>query len=258
MKPNRLIVLIIAGALLLPGAAAAQDAAADPLPEPGTILEPGRYTSSIVGPAIDFRVDEGWIVGPSGDGPIFTLEFVEAPGTVLSFTRFDGEAFLDSCDPTSMTVVEPSVHRLAEIIGGNPYLNPGVPHIVEVDGYSGLSLDIGVPAYTECALPYLLVWALPMAGGGEFVQMADQQSRFVLLDVDGDVIVVAIESFPGVPFAGLLEASLELVETMRIEPGEYIPSEPTAEPADTAEPEPSSAPEASPAATGSPAEGASA
>jgi hypothetical protein len=80
----------------------------------------------------------------------------------------------------------------------------------------------------------------------------------VLLDVDGDVIVVAIESFPGVPFAGLLEASLELLETMRIEPGEYIPSEPSAEPADTAEPEPSSAPEASPTATGSPAEGASA
>jgi hypothetical protein len=150
-------------------------------------------------------------------------------------TRFDGDVFLDSCDPSSMTTVEASVPRLLEVIAGNPYLNASVPRPVEVDGFAGVSLDVATPAYEECGLPWLLIWALPIGDGGEFVQVADQQSRFILLDVDGDVIVVAIESFPGVPFGGLLEASLEVVDSMRLEPGEYEPpvasaETPTAEP----------------------------
>lgn len=212
--------------LVLPAFALAQSADAEPLPEPGTALEPGRYTSSAVGPSIDFRVEDGWLVGPTASGPIFVLERVDQPGTVLSVTRFDGDAFLDSCDPTSLSRVEPTVPRLMEIIAGNPYLNPGPLVQLEVDGYQGLRLDVATPVYTECNLPYLLIWALPIAEGGEFVQVADQQSRFIVLDVDGDVVVIAIESFPGVPFGGLLDASMELLGSMRIEPGEYMPPEP--------------------------------
>jgi hypothetical protein len=151
-----------------------------------------------------------------------------------------------------MSLVEATVPRLAEIVAGNPFLNAGPPDVIEVDGHSGLWFDIGVPAYepNECSLPYLLLWAIPVgAGGGEFVQYPDQQSRFILLDVGGDVIVIAIESFPGVPFGGLLEASMELVETMNIEPGEYIPL-PTAAPA------PSPTPATSPGPTDSEASSA--
>jgi hypothetical protein len=230
----RAFALTAVAALLMPAAALSQGAEAEPLPEPGTALEPGRYVSSAVGPSIAFRAEEGWIVGPSGSGPIFTLERADQPGTVLSVTRFDGDVFLDSCDPSSLTVVEATVPRLLEVIGGNPYLNPGPPAQTAVDGYEGLWMDVAIPAYEECDLPWLLLWALPMAEGGEFVQVADQQSRFIALDVDGGVIVVAIESFPGVPFGGLLEASLELVDSMRITPGAYVPPEPSASP--TAEP----------------------
>jgi hypothetical protein len=185
-------------------------------------------------------------VGPSGDGPIFTLELRDEPGTVLSVTRFDGDVFLDSCDPSSMTTVEASVPRLVEVIAGNPYLNASTPRQVEVDGYKGVSLDVATPAYQECDLPWLLIWALPIGDGGEFVQVADQQSRFIILDVEGDVIVVAIESFPGVPFGGLLETSLEVVGSMRIQLGAY---EPPAAPAATAAP-PTADASPSPAATG--------
>jgi hypothetical protein len=79
-------------------------------------------------------------------------------------------------------------------------------------------MDVATPAYEECDLAFLLLWALPIDEGGEFVQVADQQARFIAVDVEGEVIVIAIESFPGVPFGGLLEASLELVDTMRITP----------------------------------------
>ena len=242
-------LLALAAALLLPATALAQDTRADALPEPGTILESGRYVSDAVGPSIEFEADEGWIVGPAADGPIFTLEYLGAPGSVLSVTRFDGETFLDSCDPSSMSLVEATVPRLTEIIAGNPFLNAGAPDTIEIDGHTGLWFDVGVPAYapTECSLPYLLLWAIPIGNGGEFVQVADQQSRFIVLDVNGDVMVIAIESFPGVPFGGFLEASMELVESMNIAPGEYVPlptpSGDEAAPAETSEPQPSPATE---------------
>ena len=240
---RRLAILAAGLALLLtPVVVVAQDADAEALPEPGSVLEPGRYTSSAVGPTIGFRADEGWMVGPGATGPIFTLERADQPGTVLSVTRFDGDAYVDSCDETSLTSVESSVPRLIEIIAGNPYLNPGPAAIVDVDGFTGLSMDVATPAYDECARPWLLIWALPIEEGGEFVQVPDQQSRFIVVDVDGDVIVIAIESFPGVPFGGLLESSLELVDSMRIEPGEYVPPEPSEPPA-------VDEPDASPAAT---------
>lgn len=241
----RTVATLVAGLLLLPAGALGQDTVADTLPEPGTSLESGRYSSDFVGPTIEFRAGEEWLVGPSGGGPIFTLEYVDAPGSVLSVTRFDGETFLDSCDPSSMTLVEPSVARLAEIVAGNPYLNPGAPAVVDIDGFAGLSLDIGVPAYAECALRSLLLWAIPIGEGGDFfVQMANQQSRFLILDVEGDVIVIAIESFPGVPYGGFLEASMELVESMRITPGEYVPPEPdpSAEPTPEVSDEPTASP----------------
>ncbi len=224
------LVLAATGALWLAFPGIAQEAAAEPLPGPGTELAAGRYVSSAVGPRIEFRVDAGWLVGPTGDGPIFTLERADQPGTVLSVTRFDGDVFLDSCDPSSLTEVEATVPRLMEVIGGNPYLNPGPPAAADVDGFLGLWMDVATPAYEECDLPFLLIWALPIAEGGEFVQVADQQSRFISLDVDGDVIVIAIESFPGVPFGGLLEASLALVDSMRIQPGAYLPPAPSASP----------------------------
>ena len=234
---NRVLVVLVATTLLaLPIAVAAQDASAEALPEPGTPLAPGRYASEAVGPRIDFRVEEGWRVGVGSDAPIFTLERTDLPGTVVTVTRFDGEAFADSCEPTSLTQVEPTVQRLVEIIAGNPFLVAGPPDAIDVDGFRGITLDVATPATEGCALPFLLIWALPMEDG-EFVQVPGQQSRFIVLDVDDAVVVIAIESFPGVPFGGLLEASMDLVASMRIEPGE-VPLPSTPEPSPLATPKP--------------------
>ena len=210
---------LVMALLMLPVATVAQDAAADELPAPGTLLEPGRYRSSAAGPSIEFRVEEGWISTGPTDGPVFTLGRAGQPGTVLTVTRFDGVAFVESCDPTSMTDVDVSVSRLIEIIAGNPFLNPAPPELADIDGNLGLRLDVATPELEDCALPYLLLWALPMQDG-EFVQVAGQQSRFIVVDVDGDVIVIAIESLPGVPFGSLLDASMQIVDSMRITPAD--------------------------------------
>ena len=243
-------ILAIGGLLLvlltLPLSALAQDAAADELPPAGTLLEPGRYRSSAVGPEIEFRVGEGWLSSGPAQGPIFSLERLDPPGTVLSVTRFDGAAFDDSCDPGSLTNVEITVPRLVEIVAGNPFLNPAPAQVIEVDGYRGLALDVATPPFDECSLPYLLIWALSMEDG-EFVQVAGQQSRFIVLDIDGDVIVIAIELFPGVPFGSLLDASMELVSSMRIVPGEYVPPSPSPAPVPNADPSPDPEPSVPPA-----------
>jgi hypothetical protein len=230
----------------MPAAVSGQDEVAEPLPGPGTQLAAGRYASAAVGPLIDFRADDGWTVGPPATGPIFTLERTDQPGAVLTVTRFDGDVFLDSCDPSSLAVVEATVARLAEVIAGHPFLNPGPPAATDVDGFRGISLDVATPAYTECRLPYLLIWALPIGDGGEFVQVANQQARFLIIDVEDTVVVIAIEAMPGVPFGGFLEASMGLVDSMRIEPGTY---EPPAGPAATAAP-PTADASPSPDATG--------
>lgn len=225
--------LAILAVLTTPAAVPGQDAGAEPLPGPGTQLAAGRYASAAVGPLIDFRADDGWTVGPPATGPIFTLERTDQPGAVLTVTRFDGDVFLDSCDPSSLAVVEATVGRLAEVIAGHPFLNPGPPAGIDVDGFRGISLDVATPAYTECRLPYLLIWALPIGDGGEFVQVADQQARFLIIDVEDTVVVVAIEAMPGVPFGGFLEASMALVDSMRIEPDGSLPPalpDPTAAP----------------------------
>ena len=250
MKRIAAILVLVAAVVGLPVSLSAQESDADVLPVPGTELEPGRYASDALGPTIEFRLEDGWRVGVGSDAPIFTLELVEQPGTVVTVTRFDGEAFVDSCDPTSLTQVEPTVQRLTEIIAGNPFLVAGPPEAVDVDGYGGISLDVATPVVEACSLSLLLVWALPMEDG-EFVQVPGQQSRFIIVDVEGEVVVIAIESFPGVPFGGLLEAAMDLVASMRIEPSEPLteatpaPTVPAPETLPPAAPDPTADPSAS-------------
>jgi hypothetical protein len=211
---------------LVAGPTAAQDPSpslgpdgspAPTLPRP---LEPGRHSWSDLGVELSLEVDAGWTAAPPLDGPLIVLERADMPGGVLSLTRFDGDTFADSCDPSSLTWVEPSAQRLIEIIGGNPFLAADPPAFVEIDGYSGVSLDAATPPYApeECRLALLLLWAIPMKDG-EFVQVQGQESRFIVLDVGADTIVIAIETLPGVEFEPFAEAAMDLVSSLTFEPG---------------------------------------
>ena len=53
---------------------------------------------------------------------------------------------------------------------------------------------------------------------GEFVQVPGQESRFVVVDVGADTIVIAIEALPGTPFEPFALAAMELVRSMTFEP----------------------------------------
>lgn len=229
-------------------AAIAQDPTADEIPATGEPLPAGRYVDDALGPAIEFRVADGWRVGPGADGPIITLESTRVPGGVLTLTRFDGDIFLDSCDSTSLSTVDASVQRVAEIIGANPLLRVAPPAIIDVDGNQSVQLDVAVPPFDDvCSQPLLLLWAVPFMENGEFIQVPHQQSRFIILDVGGDVIVIAIETFPGVPFGMVLDDAMDIVDSVRFTPA--AAQAPTAAPSIEPSPEPSSAAEVTPAPT---------
>ena len=227
-------------------AAIGQESVADEIPGSGEPLPAGRYVSDNLGPVIEFRVQDGWQAGPSVTGPIITLESTIVPGGVLTITRFDGEAFVDSCDPLSSISVDVSVQRAAEIIGANPLLRVAPPSITDVDGRRAVQLDVGVPAVEDCQVPFLLLWLIPEMEQGEFVQAPDQQSRFILVEVEDEVIVIAIESFPGVPFGSVLDASMDIVDSIRITPASAIAETPAPSAVDVS-PAPSNTPGPTPA-----------
>jgi hypothetical protein len=172
-------------------------------------------TTEILGPSLTLDLDAGWFERPPIDGPILVYEHTAYPGGVLTLTRFDGDAYADSCDPTSLTSVEPSAARIIEVIAGNPWLEAEPSEPVEVGGLEGLSIDVVTPLFgpTECALPLLLLWAVPMENG-EFVQIGGQSSRFIALDVGTDTIVIAIETVPGVDFEPFATEAMEVVRSM--------------------------------------------
>jgi hypothetical protein len=203
-------------ALLLTSAAAlAADEPALPLPGEATDLAPGRYSSTVVGPAITLTLGEGWRTGATLGGPLLVLERADTPGAVLTITRFDGDTYTDSCDPTSLTRVDPSAERLVAIIAGDPSLRALPARATRLGGHEGRTLDVAVLPEIACDLPFLLLWALDMKDG-EFVQVPGQQSRFIAADVGNDVLVVAMEAFPGVPYGSFLETAMAVLDDLEV------------------------------------------
>ena len=217
-RPVPLICALTLALAFLPfGPAHLAEAQADgarPLPAEGGPLEPGRYRTLVVGPELSFEVGDSWRLVQPVAGPLVVLERVDIPAAVMTITRFDGDAFADSCDPTSLTFVEPSAERLIDIIAGDPRLSSAMPAATQVDGLPAISIDVSTPPLEDCSLPFLLIWALQMEGG-EFVQVPGQQARFIALDVGSDVIVVAIETFVEEPFGFFGAAASAVVDSLR-------------------------------------------
>jgi hypothetical protein len=221
-------ILGIAVAIAASGPAAAQSAspapyaspeATAPAPSPESTAPAsspiGVRTSDALGPSLTLELGPGWVERPAIEGPILTFEHTAFPGGVLTITRFDGDAYADSCDPTSLTSVEPSSARIIEVIAGNPWLEAEAPEPVEVGGLQGRSIDVVAPLFgpTECAIPLLLLWAVPMEDG-EFVQIGGQSSRFIAVDVGSDTVVIAIETLPGLAFEPFATEAMDVVASM--------------------------------------------
>jgi hypothetical protein len=166
-----------------------------------------------------------------------TLHRTDAPGGIVSLTRFDGSVFADPCDDVSQASIDAGPEALIGLLADDPYLTAGEPIQVPVAGLEATQLDVAALVADGCPLDFYLLWAIAdIEGGGEFVLAPAEQARFIVMDAGGTTLVVAIEAFPGVVYPDFLDEAMALVETLTVE----LPrgGSPSPKPGGTASPEP--------------------
>ncbi len=94
---------------------------------------------------------------------------------------------------------------------------------VEIGGYSGVQVDMRSSVPAESEPPWAWLWTLPVVG--DFHLNDDEDARFIALDVDDHVTVMAAEAFTGpdpenpeVDWDGFLEKLSALTDSMVIAP----------------------------------------
>ncbi len=226
MESKSLSVGVVALALFAVSTlgAAAQDDDAIRLGQSPGPLAPGTYSDDSLGPLVRFSVGDGWEM--SGEPLVdigFELASTDDFGAIMTITQFDGTVLAEPTDangcpsfPDQTVSGEASVDAFVENLAGNPLLTTDDPVEVEIAGYRGLQADVTATVPAGCDLGAVFLWSLPetsmrMSGGG--------QARFIALDVDGEVVVMFIESFtPEADYPAFLDKAMAVVETLAITP----------------------------------------
>ena len=182
--------------------------AATPTPSATSVEEASNFANGsapftyVVPPSSGIETsDTSWdfyqFVGPDGD------QFVRV--------RLITEGFTDPCDPdaASPTVALTSPGAVATYLMSTPELHAQVGQTVEVDGRPAIVIDTRVVRDAACPEVFLWPAAIPVRAP------ADGQSlRFLLTEVNGSVVAVAIQ-------AGDLEqwlpTAMALVESIHFE-----------------------------------------
>jgi hypothetical protein len=217
------------------------------LPETGGPLEPGTYGSWALGPLVRFTVDDQWAArGPDLSGLGWEVARLVGRGVAaLSMTPFTGEVFADPCLATSDETIQidPTPEGLVGELAANPSLFAGEPTEIEVAGYPGLQVDVATQQPMACESMVTVLWSIP--DRGLFMLQDGQEARFMPIDVDGQVLVLVAETFPGADFDAFLDAATEVIETIEIDTGAVPPS---IEPSASGSTEPSVGPSEAPTA----------
>lgn len=189
------------------------------LPETGDVPA-GTYVSDSLGPTITFTVGEGLVT--TGDTPEVGFDLIrqyDAPAG-LSVIGFGGEYFADACDPESETVRTPVVS--AEAFMDFLTARDGVivddgPSPTTVGGFDGSLVDLHTELPDACGAEppeWILLWTIPVYGDFHFAD--DETARVIALDVDGQVVVIVIEAYPGADYEEFLAEATAIVASMEI------------------------------------------
>ena len=202
------------------------------------LLEPGTYSSSVLGPEIVITLEDQWVVA---NAPLRNVGFDLAPpsrGQVLIFTGFEGEVFTEPCvaseepvgrfeagrvvtawlaDPANRAPAEESPEAFWEFVMANPYLVVEEPVEVEVGGYRGLEADVVASVPEECLLRQTNLW--PVGTVGPYILRDGVEARYTIVDVDGQLILIAAESAPGADHAALLARAEDVIATIEFGTG---------------------------------------
>jgi hypothetical protein len=192
------------------------------LPEQGGPMPAGRYATERFEPAFAFEVGEGWgLILPEMPEAV---GLGTAPDEGLTFHRPRGVAF-DPNKPRVMEEVEvPSgADGWASWFAEHPHLDASEPEPVTVGGVSGVQVDIEPSSVPKDYSPECgdLAPCIPLYPFGEVDVMASYlgyRDRFVVLEVDGDVVIIDVAA-PTDRFEGLARSAGEVLDSVEWEAG---------------------------------------
>jgi hypothetical protein len=224
-------VVAVVGVYYLPGQSqfGAPGPTASPVPTaspttqvaPEGSLEPGRY-ALVEGPSdpeVILTVPDGW----SGGGGWVISKYGSVPprGMAIAVWRV-GNVYADGCEWRGSLIappIGPTVDDLATALAGLEDRDVTSPTDVVIDGHAGKRLEMTIPAdidFADCDLGEFRTWISP-DGGVRYHQGPGEHSRILILDVDGERILIFGRTFPGASAED--EAELEqMLASIQIEP----------------------------------------
>lgn len=182
------------------------------------VLSPGEYTTDSFGPTVSFTVGEGWRAGQDLEEVGFFLEREDAGGHhALTVTHFDGEVFVEACSPEPTEDIARSAEVFVEWLRHREGIEAEEPTETQLGGHPAVQVDLTTSLPEGCTAPeWIWLWVLPQVGDFHFND--DEQARVIAADVGETTAVVVIEALPGVDYDAFLETSMDVVESIAIEP----------------------------------------
>lgn len=190
------------------------------LPAAGGPVDPGTYEDWSLGMTLTFTLGDGWAVTPVDAGYGLALLRRDQPEiAIVTFSTFEGQVYRDPCLAAGDDVLEidPTAAGLAAELMANPSLITSTPEEVTVAGLPALRVEVGTQQPMLCEPPTTSLWAIPPSGA--FFLEDGEQASFTMVDVEGTVLVIAVEAWPGADYEALSAAADELVATLTITPG---------------------------------------
>jgi hypothetical protein len=181
------------------------------LPSEGA-LEPGTYRSDEFNPALSFRVEEGWVAAAPEMPDTLSIALSGTLGqqqpSMLGLHT--AREVFDPKDPNQQTLstAPENVEGWVEWFRNHPALDAGEPKPVTVGGISGMQLGARAEQITA-------LWQY----GNQFpvVFPMGTRSRIIVLDVEGQTVLVVTRASSADNFEALLPNAEEVLDTVRWE-----------------------------------------
>jgi hypothetical protein len=204
---------------------------AGPRPVAPGPLAPGSYQTVEFRPRLSFRVGEGWgVLGDAENGVALAQEFDPATGPEKQLTVtavkwvFDDPLLTDAELATDRERhIRPAPRDLEGWLRANPHLTVGPSRPARLGGARGVQFDVRVkdlPGPSNCRQfePHHCVLLFPITRGAnvepiELVEVGGSPSRYILVEVEGQPVLVTVGA-PADQFAAFVAEAEEVLETV--------------------------------------------
>jgi hypothetical protein len=193
-------------------------------------LAPGTYTTVEFRPTLSFRVGAGWgLLGDAENGIALAPRFdpAKGPEKQLAITAvkwvFDEPLLTDKeLDANREQHIRPAPRDLLGWLRANPHLRIGAARPARLGGVRGVQFDVTVkdipgPSNCQQLAPRHCVTLFPITRGGEepieLVEVGGLPSRYTLVEVEGQPVLVTVGA-PAGQFAAFLAEADKVLETV--------------------------------------------